>query len=395
MLTWTPQQRIVGFRNTYRQYPQDAFHADPGHVLPLPAYKAVPKPRYIMNGRACGLEDYIGHQNVTGLLVLKDGQIVIERYTHGNTQSTLWTSRSVAKSIVSVLVGIAVHEGFIRSVDDQVTQYLPELEGTAWEGVSLRNLLQHTSGVRWNENYADTNSDFAQLNRCEAQQGAFDCVLQLVRSVQRQPGVSPGELWSYNTGGAWLVGRVLERATRMTVARYLESRLWRRVGMEADGIWEALVPGRVDMGGHGFNATLRDWGRFGWFVASGGRLPGGQALLPSDWMRQSTNWTRARGSVTPTTPEGQYGYQWWHLGAPQGSTDGVKVTAAQTIWALGIYGQALAINPTSGVVMVQWSAHRDADGPDSLYDEQLVFFSAVEQALSGGLALEQDRSLGR
>ena len=84
--------------------------------------------------------------------------------------------------------------------------------------------------------------------------------------------------------------------------------------MQSDGVWEALIPGQVDMGGHGFNATLRDWGRFGLFVANGGKLEDGQSLLPPEWIRQSTTWTRAKGSVTPATPDGQYGYQWWYVG---------------------------------------------------------------------------------
>jgi len=382
MLTWTQAERVVGFRNTYRQYPGDVFHADPAHVLALSRMQTgLPPLRYSMDHHDWGLDDYLQHQSVTGLLVLKDGRIAYEHYARGNTQSTLWTSRSVAKSVVSILVGIAIREGRIKSVDSAITDYLPDLKRTAWEGVSLRSLLQHTSGVAWNENYADPKSDFAQLTRCEARDDAYECVWKLVRSVKRRPGVKPGEIWSYNTGGAWLVGRVLESATGMTLAHYLETRLWRRVGMESDGVWEALLAGKVDMGGHGFNATLRDWGRFGWFVARGGRLPDGQALLPEDWMSQSTAWTQARGSVTPATPQGMYGYQWWHLPAPQGSGEDVKATAGQTIWGEGIFGQVLAVNAHSHLVMVQWSTYKDADGPDALSDEQLLFFHAIDESL--------------
>jgi CubicO group peptidase (beta-lactamase class C family) len=110
-------------------------------------------------------------------------------------------------------------------------------------------------------------------------------VLQLVRSLRRMPRVKPGDVWSYNTGGAWLAGRLLEQATGMTIARYLETRVWSRFAMESDGVWEALVKGQIDIGGHGFNATLRDRGRFGLFVADGGKLPSGDSLLPSDWLK--------------------------------------------------------------------------------------------------------------
>jgi CubicO group peptidase (beta-lactamase class C family) len=197
--------------------------------------------------------------------------------------------------------------------------------------------------------------------------------------------VAPGQTWSYNTGGAWLVGLALERATGMTIAAYLETRLWQRYAMQDAAVWQALLPGRTDMGGHGFNATLRDWGRFGLFVAGGGRLDDGTALLPEDWLAQSVTWSRAEGSVTAATPEGQYGFQWWYNGvdpAHPGALSANQV-ARQSFWAEGIYGQALAINPGQQLVMVQWSTWPQAEPPESMYEEQALFFAAVAQALAG------------
>ena len=382
MLTWSQSDRVVGFRNTYRQYRADVFHADPANVHPLPGRRLpLAPPRYRVKGQVFGLEDYLRHQDVTGLLVLKDGQIAYEHYGHGNTASTLWTSRSVAKSVVSILVGIAIREGSIKSVDDPITRYLPELQHTAWDGVSLRNLLQHTSGVAWNENYKDPGSDFAALTRCEAGGAPYECVLKLVRGVGRKPGIKPGEVWSYNTGGAWLVGRVLESATGLPVSRYLETRLWRRFGMQGDGVWEALEEGKIDMGGHGFNATLRDWGRFGLFVAGGGKLPDGTELLPRDWLAQSTAWTHAKGSIDESNPDGLYGYQWWHAPIPKGADANLTALADRTLWAEGIFGQVIAIDPSQHVVMVQWSTYADAEGSDELGDEQLFLLHAFEESL--------------
>jgi CubicO group peptidase (beta-lactamase class C family) len=190
-------------------------------------------------------------------------------------------------------------------------------------------------------------------------------------------------VWSYNTGGAWLVGRVLEKATGMSIAQYLETRLWSRFAMQSDGVWEALVKGSVDMGGHGFNATLRDWGRFALFVAGGGKLPSGEALLPTDWIAQSVAWSTAKGSVTPETPHGQFGYQWWFgtVDPSRRDTDNVLRTAKQTFWAEGIYGQAIAINPVDKLIMVQWSTWKEAETPASQYDEQVLFFNAIARAL--------------
>ena len=161
--------------------------------------------------------------------------------------------------MVSTLVGITIREGKIQSIDDPIVQYLPELQRTAWDGVTLRQLITHTSGIAWNEKYDDPKSDFAALTQCEAGDDPYPSVMQLVSSRPRRDGIVPGEVWSYNTGGAWLVGRVLEQATGMSIARYLETRLWSREPMEREGVWQALAPGRIDMGGHGFNATLRDW----------------------------------------------------------------------------------------------------------------------------------------
>ena len=213
LLSWNRQSRIIGFRNTYRLYPGDVFHARGGKVYPLPPapYK-MPPVHYVMDGKSFSLADYVQRQNVTGLLILKDGRVAHEYYGSGNTDKTLWTSRSVAKSVVSILIGIAVKEGLIGSVVDPITRYLPELKGSAWEEVTVRDLLQHTSGVSWNEKYADPNSDFARLTACEAGPDAYQCVFHLISALKRVPGVKPGDVWSYNTGGAWLAGRVLEQA---------------------------------------------------------------------------------------------------------------------------------------------------------------------------------------
>jgi CubicO group peptidase (beta-lactamase class C family) len=384
MLSWDQQTRVIGFRNTYRLYGGDVFSS--GNASPYPLTNAehpLGEVQYTLNGKPQGLADYLRNQSVTGLLVLKDGKIAYEHYAQGNTEKTLWTSRSVAKSVVSVLVGVAIKEGKIKSVDDKITTYIPELKGSAWEDVTLHQLLQHTSGVVWDENYASKDSDFSHMTQCEARPDPYACVFELVRSVKRKPGVKPGEVWSYNTGGAWLVGRVLENATGQTLAKYLESEIWKRYGMQQDGVWQALVPGKVDMGGHGFNATLRDWGRFGQFVMAGGQLPSGERLLPDDWLKRSTQWTQAKGSVTAAAPAGQYGYQWWYNAAAPDSGFEPRKTADsdQTFWALGIYGQTIAINPAQKLVVVQWSTWKNAETPSSLYDEQAVFVNAVAQSL--------------
>lgn len=381
MLSWSQTERAVGLRNTYKMYEGDAFK--PGDtVLPLPkANYEIPDIRYIAQGVSSTLQDYLTNQSVTGLLILKDGEIVFEYYDQGNTPNTLWTSRSVAKSIVTVLLGIALQDGQIESVDDPLVKYLPELKDSAWENVTVEQLMQHTSGIAWNEDYADPNSDFANMTTCEAGARPFDCVFELVKS--RPKIAEPGEIWSYSTGGAWLVGVLLERVTGKTIANYLEQHVWQPYGMEQEGVWQALEKNKVSMGGHGFHANLRDWGRFGLFIQNNGVLPNGKQVLPIDWIRKSTKWTQAKNSPTSTMPNGQYGYQWWF----KATSDDEKFSPSKidssdhTFWALGIYGQSIGINQKDKMVIVQWSAQEAAYPPQYLQDEQVVFFNAVTDAL--------------
>lgn len=383
MLVWPQSERAIGLRNTYKMYDGDVFQTGKtAHPLPKAEY-ALPTIQYVAQGIEKNTQDYLKHQSITGLLVLKNGEIVFEYYDQGNTQNTLWTSRSVAKSIVTILIGIAVQDGKIESVDDSLVKYLPELKDSAWESVTIEQLMQHTSGIAWNEDYTDPNSDFANMTICEASPKPFECVFELVKS--RPKFAEPGDVWSYSTGGAWLVGVLLERATGKTIANYLEQHVWQPYGMEQEGIWQALEKNKISMGGHGFHANLRDWGRFGLFVQNNGILPNGKQALPSDWIKKSTTWTGAKNSPTSTMPNGQYGYQWWFKSASDNEKFSPTTTATsdETFWALGIYGQSIGINQKEKLVIVQWSAQAAAYPPQYLQDEQSVFFNAVSEALKG------------
>lgn len=382
MLTWSQADRVVGFRNDYRNYAGDVFHH--GNASPLlAAEKPLTDARYQVNGKTYDLHDYLKRQNVSGMLVLKNGHVAYKYLGEGNTDSTLWTSRSVGKSVVSALVGVAIKEGKIHSLDDLITQYEPDLKGTAWDGVTLRQLITHTSGVAWNEDYTNPGSDFAKLTECEAKPGTYDCVRTLVKGLHRAHPA--GENWSYSSGGAWLLGDVLERATGMTLAAYLEKSIWQPYGMASDGVWHAYSKGQHDVGAHGFNATLEDWGRFGQFILHNGTLPGGKQILPEGWVKQSSDWTQAKGSVSAAHPNGLYGYQWWNNEVPVNATHvapKVDNSLKGSLWALGIFGQMIMVNQKENLVIVQWSTWPQAEPSFSAQPlEASLMFSAIANAL--------------
>ncbi|WP_153101312.1 serine hydrolase domain-containing protein [Paraburkholderia hayleyella] len=384
MLTWNKAERLIGFRNDYRAYPGDIFKH--GAAFPLPhAEKNLANASYSVNGQNYHLADYIKRENVTGLLVIKNGKIAYEYYGGGNTKNTLWTSRSVGKSIVSTLLGAAIKDGKIKSLDDKLTVYKPDLKGTAWEDVTLKQLLQHTSGVNWNEDYTNPASDFSRLTQCEANADTYHCVAKLVYGVSRRADVKPGEIWSYTTGGAWLLGDILEQATGMPIAHYLEQKIWIPFGMASDGVWHSYELGKHDMGGHGFNATLEDWGRFGLFVLRNGTLRNGQTILPDGWIKEASQWNTAKNSVSVAHPEGIYGYQWWNNSVPANAGMVEPKGGADTreaLWALGIFGQIIAVNQKENLVMVQWSTWDKAEPSFNAEPlETSLMFNAIAQAL--------------
>ncbi|MBH2854276.1 serine hydrolase [Serratia marcescens] len=382
MLTWSQSDRVIGFRNDYRNYAGDVFHH--GNAEPLPAAaKPLTDASYRVNGKTYSLQDYLQRQNVSGMLVLKDGKIAWKYLGQGNTDSTLWTSRSVGKSVVATLVGVAIKQGKIHSLDDLITQYEPDLKGTAWDGVTLRQLITHTSGVAWNEDYTNPKSDFAQLTECEARPGTYACVRKLVAGLHRAHPA--GQNWSYSSGGAWLLGDVLERATGMPLAAYLQQSIWQPYGMASDGVWHAYAKGQHDVGAHGFNATLEDWGRFGEFILHNGTLPNGKQILPEDWVAQSSNWTRAAGSVSAAHPDGIYGFQWWNNEVPANAANvepAPQASLKHSLWALGIFGQMIMVNQAENLVIVQWSTWPQAEPSFSAQPlEASLMFSAIAKEL--------------
>jgi CubicO group peptidase (beta-lactamase class C family) len=272
--------------------------------------------------------------------VIGDGVIRHERYRLGNSERTRWMSMSIAKSITSTLAGAALQQGRIGTLADPVTRYVPALAGSAYAANTVRDVLMMASGVRWNETYTDPASDRRRLLEAQLAQrpgGALALMATLPRAAP------PGSVNLYSTGETQVAGEIVRGATGGHLADYLHERIWEPFGMEADASWWLDSPGGSEIGGSGFSATLRDYGRFGLFVLGGG-VAGGEAILPHGWVREAG---RAQPLADGSRPD--YGYLWWTGTTAASRRDGAFA-------AEGIFGQHLYLNPAAGVVIVVWSA---------------------------------------
>jgi CubicO group peptidase (beta-lactamase class C family) len=212
---------------------------------------------------------------IGGIVVIKKGEIAFERYLLGNSSSTKWMSMSVVKSMVATLVGVAIHDGFIDDIDDQVINYLPDLAGSAYDNVNLKQLLQMSSGVAWNEAYMDHASDRRAMLEAQISQKPGS-ILRLMASLER--AAKPGLRWNYSTGETQVVAALVAAATGKRVADYLSEKIWQPFGMQSDASWWLDSPGGVEIGGSGFSATLRDYARFGLYMLNKGKVAGGEYI---------------------------------------------------------------------------------------------------------------------
>ncbi len=299
-------------------------------------------------------------QKIAGVLVLQDGRVRLERYALTGGPRVRWHSFSIAKSITSTLVGAAMKDGYIRSLDDPVTRYIVDLRGSAYEGVTVRQLLTMTSGVRWNEDYTDLNSDVARMY-AEPPDPGLDMTVSYVRKLPRD--APPGTKWVYKTSETNLVGVLVMEATKKSLAEYLSEKIWGPYGMERDAEWMIDDIGH-EQGGCCLFMTLRDLGRFGQFVLDGARI-GGVPIVPDTWLAEATR-TQAE---TGGTGSG-YGYLWWTL------NDG-------TFEGRGIYGQTLHIDPRRHLVIAIDSAAEQPTGRVQGQARQALI-AAIKTAIDAG-----------
>ena len=314
-------------------------------------------------GQDFDLADYLSRNRVAGLLLLKRGRMALEYYDPAIDAGTRWISMSMAKSVSTTLVGAAIKDGLIGSVEEQLTRYLPELRGTSYDGVSIRHLLQMTSGVHWDDTHTDGASERRQMLELQiAQQPG--AIMKYLAGQSRV--AAPGTIWNYSTGETHVVGALVHAATGGWCADYLSQKIWSKVGMQADATWWLEAPNGLEVAGSGINATLRDYARFGLFIANDGVI-GNERVLPEGWIAEAT----APRQVGNTRVD--YGYMWW----PVPATDGSFADRAFT--ARGIFGQYIYINPREQVVAVVLSARSKPKGAEAIPDND--FFNSAVAAL--------------
>ncbi len=361
-----PDKRVANFRHFADVFPSRPVHRS-GTAFQFPRAPRELDVSYEYAGKSYRLEEFLPRMVTTGLLVVKDDQIVYERYLLGATQESQLTSFSMAKSFVSALVGIAIDEGRIAGVDRPVTDYVPELKGSGYDGVPIKHILQMSSGVHFNEDYASWTSDISVMFAKSFVLGSpINAYARSLHSERRS-----GEAFNYISVDTQVLGMLLVNATGMPLATYLEEKIWGLLGMERDTAWVTDRSGRDGME-YAFcclNATLRDYAKFGRLYLRGGDWEG-RRVVPEHWVRESTvpdkPYLVHSGAYTPDWTIG-YQYQWWVPDGPDGE-----------FMAIGVWGQYIYVNQRRNVIIVKTAVDPDFDDRDM---ENLTAFRAIAAAL--------------
>ncbi len=351
VLFWSVEQRDAAFRA------MDALPILAKTRVIKAGDKAYPLPAGDPIAIETDIDEYMAQQRTAGLVIMVDGKVVLEKYGLGFGPEGKWTSFSVAKSLTSTMVGAAVKDGYIKSLDDKVTDYIAGLKGSAYDDVTVRQLLTMTSGVKWNEDYTDPNSDVARFNEHQAAEGE-DVTVSYMKTLPRE--APAGTKWVYKTGETNLIGVLVSEATGKPLAEYLSEKVWAPFGMEQDATWLLGSTGH-EISGCCVQASTRDYARFGQFIINGA-VAGGDKILPDDWLAQAT----VKQADIGVTGRG-YGYQWW--------TNDDGSFAAQ-----GIFGQGIFIDPARKLVIAtngNWPTAQDADRAAA----REAFYDAVQKAV--------------
>jgi CubicO group peptidase (beta-lactamase class C family) len=334
--------RVGSFSNLDRLLPHYTLKK-PVSPQPLRAVATEPKFEYRFENRTLTLDDFLARQRITGLLVIKDGEVLLERYQYHRTASHRFVSHSMAKSIVSLAVGMALAEGKIASLDDAVAKYVPKLAGVPYGETSIRNVLRMSSGVPFSEVY-DGNDDLTRFTLVRNAHGSIEA-LRWFRAREAEQGTR----FHYASSETVILAVLLRAVTGTTLSEYLTGRLWQPMGAEADATWIRTTDG-TETGSGSFNATLRDYGRLGVLLANDGAV-GARQVVPKEYLLEATDWHRHPDAFAPrrATPYFGYGYQFWTF-------PGEKRRFA----LLGVYDQSIFVDPELKLVMVITAAAKNA-----------------------------------
>jgi len=356
VLFWSQAKREADFSHLYARFPADPV-ARGEHVHPLPAGRPLlPEWR---DGTT--LTDYMAKYHIAGVMVVQNGRVRLQRYASNFGPHRHWTSFSVAKSVTSMLLGIALKQGYVKSLDDTLVTYIPELAGSAYADVTVRELLTMTSGVKWDEDYTDPDSDVARMYASACVDEEPHVLPYLEKLPRAHP---PGTHFNYNTAETDLLGILVQRATHRSLATYLSETVWRPYGMAADAYWLKDECSGGDTGGSGLSATLADYARIGEFMLGGGRIKG-RPVIASAWLAHATQ----RQVGVDDSGRG-YGYLWWIDG------DGSYA-------AIGIFGQLIYIDPARKLVIAQVAAWPRPDSKNEVAARR-AFVAAVKRAVDAG-----------
>lgn len=352
LLFWSQEEKERRFSKMHKLFPSIPVSTG-NHIAPLEKATSI-TPKW---ENETTLSSYMNDHKVQGVIVLQDNKIKLEEYADGRNEETLWTSYSVAKSVSSMLVGVALKEGDIESLDDPLKKYITALDGYDYGNVTVRQLLTMTSGIDWNEDYEDPNSDVAQMYKspCKGDEAHIMTYMKPMESA-----FTPGTRWNYSTGETDMVGILVQKATGKSLAEYLSEKIWKPYGMENCAYWLADECSNLNIGGSGLSASLRDFARIGMLMLNDGKV-GDKNLLSEEYVKNATS------LLFPINEQGDgYGYLWWRF------EDGSYA-------AFGIFGQMLYVNPHKNLVIAQMAAWPRAGSEELSMSRQ----SLIEAVLRG------------
>ena len=329
VLLYPNADRRVAFAHTNAWMPTRALYpsASP-YALETKIDDNLSSVTYTVDGETFTVADLLSREPLMGMAVVDGNSIKLEHYAADHGPESVWISFSVTKSFTSTLIGAAIKDGFIGSVDDKVEDYLPRLKGSDYGRVTLKNILQMSSGIAWNEDYTDPESDVSVAGTLQG--------VALTDYLSKLPQKhKPGTVFNYNTAESNLLGEVLRAAIGNSAADYMNAKIWQGFGMEHAANWLQSAPFAGETGGCCISASIRDYARLGIFVKNGGVDASGESILPENWMSDAT---------APSKGFEGYGYKWWLQG------DGAFMAA-------GIFGQYIYIDPENDVVI---SVHSNA-----------------------------------